>query len=76
MTSPNTQHSAATYGGPPNYPSSQQFPPEYWRKQPAGSTSHHQTITVDYGDHEVHHNVVPGWDNPVFIGASEDDPND
>lgn len=76
MTSPNTEHSAATYGGPPQYPTSQMMPPEFWRKQPAGDPNHKQVVTVDYGDHQVQHQVEPGWDTPVFIGNSDNDPED
>lgn len=74
MTSPDTQHSEATYGGPPNYPTSQMVPPEFWRKQPAGDPDNKQVITVDYADHEVQHEVEPGWDNPVYVGPKADDP--
>ena len=72
MTSPDTQHSAATYGGPPNYPSSQQLPPEFWRSQPAGDPDNKQVITVETADGDVQHEVEPGWDTPVVFENNEE----
>lgn len=73
MTSPNTEHSDATYGGPPRYPTSQMVPPEFWRKEPAGNPAHKQVVTVDYGDHQVQHEVVTGWNNPVTFSSDQGD---
>ena len=78
MTYPDTQHNESTLGGPPQYPTSQMMPPEYWRKQDStgpGGTDHGQYITVDYGDHQVHKKPVqPGWDKPVeFVTDLNDD---
>lgn len=71
MTYPDTQHNDSALSGPPNYPSSQQLPPEYWRKENStgpGGADHGQYITVDYGDGQVHKKAVePGWDKPVVF---------
>lgn len=75
MTSPRTDQSQATYGDVPAYPTSQMVPREFWRHEPAGDPDNKQVITVDYGDHTVQHEVEPGWDNPVYVGPREDDPN-
>lgn len=77
MTSPDTQHSEATYGGPPNYPTSQMVPPEFWRKEVAGDPDNKQVITVEKNGpfDTVQHEVEPGWDKPVYVGPSEDDPD-
>jgi hypothetical protein len=78
MTSPNTEHNPSTLGGPPQYPTSQMVPPEFWRKENStgpGGEDHGQYLTVDYGDGQVHKRAVePGWDHPVYVGPREDDP--
>ncbi|QZE10447.1 hypothetical protein SEA_SCOOBYDOOBYDOO_101 [Mycobacterium phage ScoobyDoobyDoo] len=54
------------YGGPPNYPTSQMMPSEYWRKQPDGIPNNPQTISVEVAPHVLEkREVEPGWDNAV-----------
>lgn len=65
MTHPNTENSEATYGGPPEYPTSQMVPPEFWRKEPAGDPDHKQVITIEKPDGVVQRDVEPGWGKPV-----------
>jgi len=73
MTHPDTQHSEATYGGPPNYPTSQMVPPEFWRKEVAGDPDNKQVITVDTPDGPVQHEVEPGWTKPVSFTTDLND---
>ena len=65
MTHPNTEESTASYGGPPEYPTSQMVPPEFWRKQPDGDPDNKQVITIDMGGSTVQREVEPGWTKPV-----------
>ncbi len=80
MTHPSTENADATYGDVPAYPTSQMMPREYWRKQNSrgpGGADPGQYVTVDKGDGQVHKKPVqPGWNHAVYVGPSEDDPND
>lgn len=73
MTHPRTDQSEATYGGPPEYPTSQMVPPEFWRKEPEGDPDHKQVITIDTPDGPVQKEVEPGWTKPVSFTTDLDD---
>jgi len=72
MTYPNTQKSEASYGGPPEYPTSTFYPKEYWRKEKDAdpNATQHQTIEISPGVFEKRL-VEPGWDNPVVFGGPQ-----
>lgn len=65
MTHPSTEHSDAEYGQPPEYPTSQMVPPEFWRKEPDGDPDNKQIYTVEYPDGPRQREVEPGWTKPV-----------
>jgi len=65
----------ATYGDVPEYPTSQMMPREYWRKGTDGIPNNPQTITIETPNGPVKKVVERNWENPVYVGPSEDDPN-
>lgn len=58
------------YGGPPEYPTSQMVPPEFWRKQPDGIPNNPQTITVETPDGPQKRVVERGWEKPVILDSN------
>lgn len=73
MTYPNTEKPNAEYGGPPEYPTSQMMPPEYWRKQPDGDPDHKQYITVETPSGPQKREIERGWEKPVYLGPEPDE---
>lgn len=79
MTYPNTEHDESELGGPPEYPTSSMVPPEFWRKEDShgpGGSDHGQYLTIETPDGLVKKPVEPGWNKPVFVGDSDDDPEE
>lgn len=57
-------------GKPPQYPTANMVPAEYWRKQPDGIPNNPQTISVEVAPGVLEkREVVPGWDNPVTFDS-------
>lgn len=54
-----------TYGKPPEYPTSQLVPQEFWRKSEDGDPTYTQTITIDTPNGPVKREVERGWTKPV-----------
>lgn len=54
-----------TYGGPPQYPTSQMVPREFWRKSSDAIDMNPQCITIETPTGPQKRAVTPGWDNPV-----------
>lgn len=62
-----------TYGKPPQYPTSQLVPQEFWRKSEDGNPAYTQTITIDTPNGPVKRTVQRGWTKPVSFTS---DPGD
>lgn len=76
MTHPNTEHDHSELGGPPEYPTSQMMPPEYWRKEDShgpGGSNHGQYMTIETPEGLVKRDVEPGWGKPVHFVTDLDD---
>lgn len=73
MTYPNTEGSHGELSGPPDYPTSQMVPPEFWRKQPDGDPANTQTITVETPNGPQKRTVERGWTKTVTFSSDPED---
>lgn len=62
-----------TYGKPPEYPTDQMVPKEFWRKETDGIADNPQVITIETPNGPVKREVERGWEVPVYLGPTEDD---
>lgn len=61
------------YGKPPEYPTSQMVPQEFWRTSAAADPANTQTITIETPAGPVKKTVQRGWNKSVTFAS---DPGD
>ena len=64
-----TMQVTQTYGTPPEYPSDQMVPREYWRKSAPGIASNPQTITIETPTGPQKRTIDRGWEHPVDLSS-------